>query len=346
MKLKVDKKQIPLVLGLLAVIAAILVYFFVYQKYQEKITALESSNSKLQSQVDDLTGKINSREFYETELERMELGIQKAYNCFPPMIEEEDAVLEAMRLEALAPMHVSTIDFQDTLSLYTVGTGETGGAPPAEVPADEAVGETTVEQDVAAAQAGETTNYGELQVPDLNFSSGMLPAGYQGDYGPISLNENVVNLNFTTSYAGLKRTLEYFITNPNRRTIQNISLGYDETTGLLTVAAMINEYSLTGTGKVYEFPYLPAVSMGTSNVFGGVDLAEGMDLAYLLRGGNAEGAEGEAAQQEQGGQENGQQNANNAVNKAGNLAAELPTVINPAQPAAPDAATAQPAAAQ
>ena len=342
MNLKVDKKQIPLIFGLLAVIAAILVYFFVYQKYQEKITSIEAANSKLQGQVDDLNGKVGSRVEYETGLEKMELGIQKAYACFPPMVEEEDAVMEAMRLEALAPMNVTTIDFLDTTALYTVGSGQLDSNQPAPVPTDEAVGDTTVEQDVAAAQAGETTNYGELQVPDLNFSSGMLPAGYQGEYGPITLNVNVLNLNFTTSYEGLKRTLDYYITNPNRRTIQNISIAYNEETGLLTVAAVINEYSLTGTGKVYEYPYLPAVSVGTSNIFGGTEFANDIDLDMVLRGVNGGNAE---ANEENANAEAGNNEAN-AVNRAGNLAAELPTVINPAQPATPDNATAQAVAAQ
>ena len=310
MSLKVDKRQIPLILGLVAVIAAVLVYFFVYQKYQEKTAAIEGANSKLQGQLDELNSKVSSKQFYETEVERMEAGIQKAYGCFPPAIEEEDALMEAMRLEALAPMHVTTTDFAEPVSLYMVGTGQLDGNQAAPVPEDAVPAETTLEEDVAAAQAGQTTNYGELQVPDLNFSSGALPAGYQGEYGPITLNLNVLNLNFVTSYDGLKRTLNYLNTNPDRRTINNIALAYNEDTGLLSVAAVINEYSLTGTGKTYEYPFMPMVSQGTPNIFGSADFSEGMDLEYILKGGERTEDEGGEAQE-------GQENAEEAAPAAG-----------------------------
>ena len=98
-----------------------------------------------------------------------------------------------------------------------------------------------------------------------------------------ALNVNVVNVNFMTSYEGIKRTLTYFVTNPNRRTVQNISMAFNQDTGLLTVSAIINEYSLTGTGKVYEYPMLPYVNVGTSNIFGTAELGGNSYIGFLGR---------------------------------------------------------------
>ena len=292
--MKVDKKQLPLVLGLLAVIAAMVVYFFVYRNYQEKIAAIQAANGKLQQQVDDLKSKAGSQQQFADAIAEMDAGIQKVYALFPPALQEEDAVMEALRLEALAPMRVSTLDFQDPITLYTIGQG--GEGAPAPAPVDE-TGETTLEQDVAAAQAGETTNYGEYQVPDLQFSTGVLPPGYEGEFGPIALNVNTVNMNFTTSYQGLKRMLDYISHNPNRRTVNNISVAFNPETGLLSVGGIISEYSLTGTGKVYDYPALPAVLTGTSNIFGTAEIETGDFLDMLRTANGGEGAAEEGSEE-------------------------------------------------
>ncbi|MBO4374655.1 MAG: hypothetical protein J5829_06080 [Lachnospiraceae bacterium] len=291
-----DKKQLPLVLGLLAVIAAVCVYFFVYRGYQEKIAGLQAANGKLQQQVDDLKTKVNSQQQFVDAMAEMDAGIQKVYALFPPALQEEDAVMEALRLEALAPMRVSALDFQDPITLYTVGSGGEGAPAPAPVEGEN--GETTLEQDVAAAQAGETTEYGEYQVPDIQFSQGVLAPGYEGEFGPISLNVNTVNMNFTTSYQGLKRMLDYISHNPNRRTVNNIAIAADG--ALLSVGAIVSEYSLTGTGKVYDYPALPSVLTGTDDIFGVASMESGDFLEMLLLNGGkkAEGEEGEAETQD------------------------------------------------
>ena len=288
--MKVDKKQLPLVLGLLAVLAAILVYFFVYRNYQEKIAGLQAANGKLQQQVDDLKSKAGSQQQFVDAIAEMDAGIQKVYALFPPAIQEEDAVMEALRLEALAPMRVASLDFQDPITIYTVGSG--GEGAPAPAPVDE-TGETTLEQDVAAAQAGETTNYGEYQVPDLQFSTGVLPPGYEGEFGPIALNVNTVNMNFKTSYQGFKRMLDYFSHNPNRRTINNVAVAFEQETGLLSVGGIYSEYSLTGTGKTYDYPALPSVLTGTSSIFGSAEFDSGDFLEMLAGRNEAAGEEGE-----------------------------------------------------
>ena len=287
--MKFDKKQLPLILGLLAVIAAVLVYFFVYRNYQEKIAQIQAANGQLQGQIDDLSSKAGSRQMFEDAIVEMKSGIEKVYSVFPPALQEEDSVMEALRLEALAPMRVETLDFQDPITVYTVGGG--GEGAPAPAPVDE-TGETTLEQDVAAAEAGQTTNYGEYQVPELQFSTGVLPPGYEGEFGPISLNVNTVNMNCSTSYQGFKRMLDYFSHNPNRRTINNVSVAFSKETGLLSVGAIISEYSLTGTGKVYDYPALPSVLTGTPSIFGSAEFDSG-DFLEMLAGKASEGEEGE-----------------------------------------------------
>ncbi len=283
-----DKKQLPLVLGLLAVVAAVLVYLFVYRDYQEKTAGIQAANGKLQQQVDDLSSKAGSRQQYEDAIAEMDAGIRKVYEFFPPALQEEDSVMEALRLEALAPMRVSSLDFQDPITIYTVGSG--GEGTPAPAPVEDETVETTIEQDVAAAEAGETTNYGEYQVPDLQFSAGVLPPGYEGEFGPISLNVNTVNMTCTTSYQGFKRMLDYFSHNPNRRTLKNVAVAFNQETGLLSVGTIVSEYSLTGTGKVYDYPALPSVLTGTSSIFGSAEFDSG-DFLEMLAGKNKEEGE-------------------------------------------------------
>lgn len=278
----ISKKDIPVLLGVAGLLLAVLVYYFLYMPYQDKVSALQSANETLNQQLTDLSEKTANKAHYETEITRMQGEINKVYAMFPPALETEDGIAEAITLEQMAPMEIASIDFQPAAAVYTLGGGDTTAAAPAassdsdtESSTEAASGDTSTEQDIEAAQNGQTTTYAEGTVPAIQFSSGVLPAGYQGDYGPITLNDNAVTYTFVTSYDGVKRLCDFVTANQNKEAIQTITLGYDANTGLLAGNAVLNEYSLTGTGKTYSYPALPSVEIGTANIFGTATITGG-----------------------------------------------------------------------
>ena len=290
MNMTISKKDIPLLLGVLGLVIAVLVYYFVYMPYQDKISDLTDANSAIQQQINDLADKTAQKSYYESETQRMNNEVNKIYAMFPPEREAEDAVMECLTLEQLAPMEATSINFEPAVAVYTLGGGTADAAEADTAAADNTTdtGDTTVEEDVAAAQNGETTTYSEGTVPAITFSTGVLPAGYQGDYGPVTLNNNSVTYVLVTSYDGVKRIFDYITSNTDKESIKSISMAMDAETGLLTCNIVMNEYSLTGTGKVYTYPELPAVQIGTDNLFGTVSLTGGSTLQSASEGNDTE----------------------------------------------------------
>ena len=77
-----------------------------------------------------------------------------------------------------------------------------------------------------------------------------------------------ININFQTTYEDFKKLVDYINNYPEKTSISNASLSYDSSTGELIGSMTINRYALTGTGKVYEEPYIGDISIGTDNIFG------------------------------------------------------------------------------
>ena len=86
-----------------------------------------------------------------------------------------------------------------------------------------------------------------------------------------SLYNNAITISYQTSYDGFKELVEYIRSNKNRMTMENFSLAYDETTGLLTASTAVNMYSVTGTDKEYTQQNLSGVGLGLDNIFGTIE---------------------------------------------------------------------------
>ena len=86
-----------------------------------------------------------------------------------------------------------------------------------------------------------------------------------------SLYNNAITVSYQTSYDGFKELVEYIRSNKNRMTMENFSLAYDETTGLLTASTAVNMYSVTGTDKEYTQQNLSGVGLGLDNIFGTIE---------------------------------------------------------------------------
>ena len=81
-----------------------------------------------------------------------------------------------------------------------------------------------------------------------------------------------VSMSYTTSYKGLQEFFDYINNHENRMSVQNFSVSYDTTTGLLSGSSVVNMYSVTGMDKEYNEQNLSGVQLGTDNIFGTIEL--------------------------------------------------------------------------
>ena len=86
-----------------------------------------------------------------------------------------------------------------------------------------------------------------------------------------SLYNNAITVAYETSYEGFKEIVDYVRSNKNRMTMENFSLAYDASTGMLTASTSINMYSVTGTDKEYTQQNLSGVGLGLDNIFGTIE---------------------------------------------------------------------------
>ena len=272
--MKANKRDVLLLLGLIGILVGVASYFLVYQPNIEAAEALEQENSELQARINDLSSKMANKDSYLEQTEAMNTEMDTILSRFPVDVREEDAVLLAINQELIAPMMISNVGISaNTLVVLP--------------DADEEDVEYTYEIDeIEEYEAQEGIGDGSQPVGDA-VSNGT------GTNRPSVLMERNVTMSYLVSYDGLKRGIKNISVQDNRMSINNLTVSYDETTGLLNGTTVVDMYCIPGQAdKEYEEPNFSSVLLGSDNIFGSLEsLGRGtLDIGESA----AEDEEGEA----------------------------------------------------
>ena len=248
--MKVSKRDILLLVGFLGNLAGVCSFLFVFQPTMEKADALEQENLQLQTRIADLKSKDANRGTYESETVRMEQEIKEIYQLFPVDVREENAILLAINQELIAPLKVETVTID----------------PLIEVPFLEGVEEeeTQISYEIDAVE--ELEDYEGTQGSEEALTVG----GDDGTGGlnPYGLKSRKVTMTYEISYEGLKRSVKNICLQTDRMVIDELTVVYDETTGLLQGNTAVNMYCVPNQeGKEYVQPNFSSVLLGTDNIF-------------------------------------------------------------------------------
>lgn len=248
--MKVSKRDVLLLVAFIGILAAVLSYFLVCQPTVEKTKALAEENVQLEARITDLQSKSDNRGTYESETAQMRREMEEIYQLFPVDVREENAILLAINQELLAPMKVESVTIDALLEVPIVNS------PQDEVP---------------------EATYGYAEVEELEDQEGTQDApvnevDYTADaanVNPFHLMSRKATINYEVSYEGLKRSVKNICMQTDRMVIDNLSVVYDEQTGLLKGSTAVNMYCVPGQeGKEYEEPDFGGVLLGTDNIFG------------------------------------------------------------------------------
>ncbi len=271
--MKVSKRDILLLVAFIGILAAVCSYLFVFQPTMEKTEALVQENQQLTERIVDLQNKSANRGSYESQTAQMNQRIEEIYQLFPVDVREEDAVLLAINQELLSPMEVESITIDALLEVPLVEASDPN-MPDATYEIDEV---EAIEDDLGTQEAP-TPESGDTQ-------------GAAG-VNPFSLMNRKATINYEVSYDGLKRSVKNICMQTDRMVIDNLSVVYDEQTGLLKGTTTVNMYCVPNQeGKEYEEPDFGGVLLGTDNIFGTRVIRSEGSLPDLEDG--EEGAEGE-----------------------------------------------------
>lgn len=115
---------------------------------------------------------------------------------------------------------------------------------------------------VSGTTIGETLNTYTAQSSPVDASAA--PITYQ-------LFKSKIVLSYTTSYKGLKDMFDYIAGHTNRMSIDNFSVSYDTSTGLLSGTSTVEMCYVSGSDKAYVEQNLSGVKIGTDNIFSTVE---------------------------------------------------------------------------
>ena len=86
-----------------------------------------------------------------------------------------------------------------------------------------------------------------------------------------------LSANYRATYRGLKDVILYTADQADRMVVDTVTASYDGTTGNLVGSITINMYTVAGTERVYEKPYVPAMNVGIDNIFGTIEIPTGVN---------------------------------------------------------------------
>lgn len=269
--MKVSKRDVLLLVAFIGILAAVLSYFLVFQPTMEKTEKLAEENKQLEARIADLQSKSDNRDSYESQTAQMRREMEEIYQLFPVDVREENAVLLAINQELLAPMKVESVTIDALLQVPIVD------APQDEVP-DATYGYAEIEQ------LEDETGTQDAPVNEVDYTSDM------ASVNPYNLMYRKATINYEISYEGLKRSVKNICMQTDRMVIDNLSVVYDEQTGLLKGSTAVNMFCVPNQeGKEYKEPDFGSVLLGTNNIFGTRVIRSEGNLPDL-----EDGAEGEA----------------------------------------------------
>lgn len=273
--MKVSKRDVMLLIGFLGILAAVLSYLFVYQPMMEKADALETENEELTARIADLSGKMANKETYQSETEQMRQDMEDIYQLFPVDVREENAILLAINQEMISPMFIDSVSIDPLVDV-----------PFLEGMEEEEIDHTYTIDEVEELEAQEGTSDEEpaaVAEPEAQTSTSLNPFG---------LKTRKMTMNYDVSYEGLKRSVKNLCMQTDRMTISEVTVAYDESTGLLQGSTTVDMFCVPGQeGKEYVEPDFGHVLLGTDNIFGTIVVQSEAGLADLEDEGEDEEAE-------------------------------------------------------
>jgi hypothetical protein len=271
MKTKLTRKQMRLLLTLISIAIFASSYVFIYLKYVDLTESTKTQTQELYKKIAIREQELSELEIKKENTTTMTEQYEDIIKIYPVNITKEDNYMFIEEMEASLNMKIPSVTINDNTTFFTTILpirNEKGEEMVINQPVDEVQTSTLVENNTAAPAAedlGEleetiATDNSATELPETNTDQ-VAPQVMTGIIGSITIN-------FQTTYQGFKRLVDYINHYPEKTSIANASLSFDSNTGGLIGSMVINRYALTGSGKVYEVPYIDDISIGTKNIFG------------------------------------------------------------------------------
>ncbi|MBO6108195.1 MAG: hypothetical protein J6P16_02190 [Eubacterium sp.] len=232
------KKALFVVAGLLV---CVLVYFFVYQPNSDEISSIEAQSSKLQQEVNRLSGLQAQIAILEETSDAHEAEMDMYFAEYPSRMTEQKAIYNIYRMMVDTGMRVTTIQPAKDMTFMEHGMI---------VSMDSAVNSENTEAAEGATAAAETSPETKVPISEII-----------GKYATYQLA-------IIGKKSEVYDALDWISNNSEHMSVGPVSLSYDTTTGKLSGTMSVNYYSMNGNGIAYVEPDTSGIALGSEDIFG------------------------------------------------------------------------------
>ena len=246
-----DKKILIVFVGILIFA---LVYYFPIRSYTEDAEKLNTENVGLTAKLAELEAKVARESEIKAETTNYEADTLAMVAKFPSFLQVENEIMDIVGLEKELKVEVPLITVNTPVEMKASDTPEVAEA--AEAP-----------QEVATEEAPEASDATEVPVAD---ETEVAPAAAN----KYKLYDMSTNINYKGGYDSLKKFLDKIAKSSDKKSINSVSLTFDNKTGNLDGNIVYDSYFLAGSDRPYEEIITKTIRHGTKNIFGTVDTSK------------------------------------------------------------------------
>lgn len=250
-----DKKILIVFVGILIFA---LVYYFPIRSYTEDAEKLNTENVGLTAKLAELEAKVARESEIKAETTNYEADTLALVAKFPSFLQVENEIMDIVGLEKELKVEVPLITVNTPVEVKGSDTpeAETTQAPPQEVATEEAPEASPEEASATEAPVADET--------------GVAPA-VANKYKLYGMSTNI---NYKGGYDSLKKFLDKIAKSTDKKSINSVSLTFDNKTGNLDGNIVYDSYFLAGSDRPYEEIITKTIRHGTKNIFGTVDTSK------------------------------------------------------------------------
>ena len=246
-----DKKILIVFVGILIFA---LVYYFPIRSYTEDAEKLNTENVGLTAKLAELEAKVARESEIKAETTNYEADTLAMVAKFPSFLQVENEIMDIVGLEKELKVEVPLITVNTPVEMKASDTPEVAEA--AEAPQEVATEETPEEASTTEAPAADETE--------------VAPAAAN----KYKLYDMSTNINYKGGYDSLKKFLDKIAKSSDKKSINSVSLTFDNKTGNLDGNIVYDSYFLVGSDRPYEEIITKTIRHGTKNIFGTVDTSK------------------------------------------------------------------------
>lgn len=262
--MKISKKDRNLLIGFAGILIAFLAYWFGYRQTMEQAEELENRNMQLSLEISQLEQLESHKDTYVQDTDRMETAINEWMYQFPANVLPEDDIklfYQVDNRDLGRYVFINTMSFAQPTLLYTTNQGFAQ-------PAFGSTSQDTIYEDPLLDESlPESQSVQPQTAANGNTEQGLSQKLYPDFY----LYQSQVSIGMDCNYTGMKALVRAVYDTPYRKAIENISLAFDENTGMLSGNMIMNSYYVMGVDRTYGQPELAPVRQGTDDIFGTVE---------------------------------------------------------------------------